>query len=393
MRRYTFTEEQIAEIESACKAATSKAIAAHLRALYLYAIGASIEDICRQTGASTDTIYKLAHRYRTIGLGKVTKGMQSYSASVDKYAFTQEQVTEISNAYRDALGRERCHCLEALYLCAKGESASSAARRLGISHQTVQRIVSRYKENGLDAVIETARAFDRKRKAALTPAQVSELREMLETVTDDRAARCFRALLLYGEGKTVREAAAEAGVATASMYNFINRYQENGAVGLYRHKRPFAAPKHKFTIQQKAEIESALKTVTEKRAAKKLKALWLRTEGWNLPEIAEATGIHTATLTQIIRKYQENGLVAVTEDLRKNNRPPKYSRRFMDYDEESRILKCLSPGKKECSLVPKSVIKAAFEEELGHPVSNCWICNLLKRHHWSFVSSWMPPEK
>lgn len=73
--------------------------------------------------------------------------------------------------------------------------------------------------------------------------------------------------------------------------------------------------------RQKAEIVSALKTATEERAAKKLKALWLRTEGWNLPEIAEATGIRTSALTQIIRKYQENGLAAVTQDLRKNNRP------------------------------------------------------------------------
>ncbi|MDE7333363.1 MAG: helix-turn-helix domain-containing protein [Lachnospiraceae bacterium] len=198
MRRYTFTEEQIAEIESACKAAANKAMAAHLRALYCYAIGASIEDICRQTGASADTIYKLAHRYHTVGLGEVTKGMQSYSASVDEYTFTQEQVAEISNACRGIPDGEPPHRrLEALYLCAKGESASSAARRLNVSPQTVQRIVSRYKENGLDAVIEKARAYDRKRKTAFTSAQVSELREMLETVTDDRAARRFRALLLY----------------------------------------------------------------------------------------------------------------------------------------------------------------------------------------------------
>ena len=396
MRRYTFTENQIAEIESACKAATNKAMAAHLRTLYLYAIGASIEDICRQTGVSTDTIYKLAHRYRTIGLGKVIKNLQLYYTSVDKYTFTREQIAEISDAYRGSLGRESCHRLEALYLCAKGESASSTARRLGVSPQTIQRIVSRYKENGLDAVTVKSLAF-RNRKTAFTPGQVSELREVLETATNERVARRLRALLLRGEGKTVREVATEIGVSSASVCSFISKYQENGVASLcltrqVRHKRPFAATKHKFTIQQKAEIESALKTVTEERAAKKLKALWLRTEGRNLPEIAEATGIHTATLTKIIRKYQENGLAAITQDLRKA-RTPEHSRRFMAYDEEARILKRLSHGKREYPLVPKSVIKAAFEEELRHPVNDCWVCSLLRRHHWSPVSSWMPPEK
>lgn len=398
MRRHTFTKEQTAEIKSACKAATNKAMAARLRILYLYAIGTSVKDICRQTGASTDTIYKLAHRYRTIGLGKVANGLQSYSASVNKYTFTQEQVAEISNAYRGMSDGKPRRRLEALYLCAKGESASRAARRLNVSPQTVQRIVSRYKEKGLDAAVTRKAPASRKRKAAFTPAQISELRAMLETATNERVARRFRALLLYGEGKTVGEVSREMGMAWASVRRFINRYQEDGAAGLCitrqaRHKRPFAAPKHKFISQQKAEIESALKTVTEERAARKLRALWLRTEGWNLPEIAEATGTHTATLARIIRKYQENGLAAITWDLRKGRRPPEHIPRYMTYDEESQVLKRLSPGKRKRRPVPKSAVKAAFEKELGHPVSDCWVYSLLKRHHWSPVSAWMPSEE
>lgn len=96
------------------------------------------------------------------------------------------------------------------------------------------------------------------------------------------------------------------------------KFRDNGvsSIDKKRRKRPFAAPKYKFTDQQKAEIGAMRGLVTNERETKKLEALWLRTEKKNLPEISAITGLHTQTVYEIIRKYHERGLEAVIKDQR-----------------------------------------------------------------------------
>lgn len=131
----------------------------------------------------------------------------------------------------------------------------------------------------------------------------------MHSAASRRTARWIRAVLLWGEGKSRKDVATATGLSLSSVYRLIRKFQDNGVAGISekRRHRPFAAPKYQFTAQQKAMIEAMRGLVADKRAARKLEALWLRTEKKNLPEISTITGPHTQTVYDVIRKYHERG--------------------------------------------------------------------------------------
>lgn len=73
--------------------------------------------------------------------------------------------------------------------------------------------------------------------------------------------------------------------------------------------------KYKFSAEQYLEIKSAQKTNRDKQIENRLNVLALRCEGKRLKEIASATGFHHAHISNLIRKYFEEGLQAFPKSI------------------------------------------------------------------------------
>lgn len=73
--------------------------------------------------------------------------------------------------------------------------------------------------------------------------------------------------------------------------------------------------KYKFSAEQYLEIKSAQKTNRDKQIENRLNVLALRCEGKSLKEIASATGFHHAHISNLIRKYFEEGLQAFPKSI------------------------------------------------------------------------------
>ena len=125
--------------------------------------------------------------------------------------------------------------------------------------------------------------------------------------------------------------------------------------------------KYKFSAEQYLEIKSAQKTNRDKQIENRLNVLALRCEGKSLKEIASATGFHHAHISNLIRKYFEEGLQAVSEKHYSGNR------RNMSIEEESAFL--------------EQYRQAA---ERGHSIGSGQIYRVLQRHGWRKV---MPRSK
>ena len=70
--------------------------------------------------------------------------------------------------------------------------------------------------------------------------------------------------------------------------------------------------RYKFSEEEIKAIEQRRKGNKDKRAEGRLKALELRAKGAKAKEVAKATGFHAAYVTQLVAKYRENGLDAIS---------------------------------------------------------------------------------
>lgn len=71
--------------------------------------------------------------------------------------------------------------------------------------------------------------------------------------------------------------------------------------------------KYQFTEEQKAEIEAAYRTATDKVMAKRLKVLYLYSHGESLEGTVEKTGVGRTSVARYSREYRANGLVNLTK--------------------------------------------------------------------------------
>ena len=72
------------------------------------------------------------------------------------------------------------------------------------------------------------------------------------------------------------------------------------------------ASRNQFSEEEIKAIEQARKENKDKRAEAKLKVLQLRAEGQKAKEVAAATGFHAAYVTQLVAKYRDHGLEAIS---------------------------------------------------------------------------------
>ena len=129
---------------------------------------------------------------------------------------------------------------------------------------------------------------------------------------------------------------------------------------------------HKYRAKGKKKIKDV-------KAYKRLQALYLRGLGKSNKEIAELTGFHIQSITDLVRKYMEHGLEAILTDRRTSNN------RHMGFDEESAFLEQFVDLADAGQIITVEKILQKFHETTGKECDSSTIYRLLKRHGWRKV--------
>ena len=109
-----------------------------------------------------------------------------------------------------------------------------------------------------------------------------------------------------------------------------------------------------------AAIKAARRETKDKRADARLKALELRAEGMELSEVSQATGFHAAYVSQLVAKYRDHGLEAISGNHYGGNH------RNMSFEEEAAILAPFKARAEKGELVEISEIETAYQQAVGH---------------------------
>lgn len=145
------------------------------------------------------------------------------------------------------------------------------------------------------------------------------------------------------------------------------------------------AKHRRLSPDQVVEIKAARKTNKDKNIERRLLAVELRGAGFSYKEIAEKTGFAASYVGELIKKYCENGLTAITENHYKGNH------RLLSFDEEADLLKPFVAKAEKGQLVTIKEIEEAYIVKAGKvPSSNSHIYLVLKRHNFRKV---MPRSK
>ena len=102
------------------------------------------------------------------------------------------------------------------------------------------------------------------------------------------------------------------------------------------------ASNYKFSNEEMAAIKAARRETKDKRADARLKALELRAEGMELSEVSQATGFHAAYVSQLVAKYRDHGLEAISGN--------HYGGNHRNMRKKLRYLPLLRPGPRKVSL-------------------------------------------
>ena len=139
------------------------------------------------------------------------------------------------------------------------------------------------------------------------------------------------------------------------------------------------ASNYKFSKEEMAAIKAARRETKDKRADARLKALELRAEGMELSEVSQATGFHAAYVSQLVAKYRDHGLEAISGNHYGGNH------RNMSFEEEAAILAPFKARAEKGEVVEISEIETAYQQAVGHSISTSQIYYVLHRHGWRKV--------
>ena len=142
--------------------------------------------------------------------------------------------------------------------------------------------------------------------------------------------------------------------------------------------------RYKFSDSEIEAIEKARKKNTNKRAEARLKAIELRAKGMSSQEVANATGFCPAYISQLVAKYRDHGLEAISGNHYGGNR------RNISEEQEAEILAPFNARAERGEIVEVSEIKEAYQKAVGHPIGSGQIYFVLHRHGWRKV---MPRSK
>ena len=137
--------------------------------------------------------------------------------------------------------------------------------------------------------------------------------------------------------------------------------------------------RYKFSEEDQEKIKKAREKNRDKQTDRRLKVLEMRCEGKTQREIAEKTGFHRSHVSNLIRKYFEEGLESIAEKQYSGNR------RNMSFEEEEELLAPFKEQAAKGELVEVSAMESAYQEAVGHSVGTAQIYYVLRRHGWRKV--------
>ena len=137
--------------------------------------------------------------------------------------------------------------------------------------------------------------------------------------------------------------------------------------------------KYIFSEEDKKSIENARKSTRDKQQDKRLEVLELRCKGMTQKEIAEKTGFHRSHVSNLLKKYFEEGITSVAEKHYSGNR------RNLSYEEEEAILAPFREKAIKGEMVEISAIETAYRGAVGHSIGGSQIYYVLHRHGWRKV--------
>ena len=126
-------------------------------------------------------------------------------------------------------------------------------------------------------------------------------------------------------------------------------------------------------------IKQAEKETKDKNISRRLRVLMLRYEGWKVREIAKMLGMRINSISQLCRRYKEQGL----EEFKRN----KYTshRQALTNEQEQAILSKFEEAAEAGHEITAQEIKAEFDKVRGKDTGRGYIYMLLKRHGWRKV--------
>lgn len=137
--------------------------------------------------------------------------------------------------------------------------------------------------------------------------------------------------------------------------------------------------KYVFSEEDKKAIENARRSTRDKQQDKRLEVLELRCKGMTQKEIAEKTGFHRSHVSNLLKKYFEEGITSVAEKHYSGNR------RNLSYEEEEAILAPFREKAIKGEMVEISAIETAYRGAVGHSIGGSQIYYVLHRHGWRKV--------
>lgn len=323
MIKPSFTPIEKAEIETAYKDSLGTPVERHLKALWMWASGKTVQEISKETGFSQNYIPVLMRKCRKIGISAYIETERKAAQADWKkvHIFSEEEISAIEAACKQVTDSWTLRRLEVLRLRALGTPKKEIVRKTGYSAAQVVHLFQDYREYGLEAFVAMPRTGKRKYTAYnfdLTAKQVVELKHGYETAQTKNVARRFKALLLRSEGNTYKRIASETGLSKQYVSMLTQKYKKTGISALLS-KPHLSNSSYILTTQQKAEIRAAQGADMSEHAVKRLEVLRLRAEEKSYKEIVDITGYRPTYIPMILRKYREYGLEAVLED----KKPPK----------------------------------------------------------------------
>jgi len=133
----------------------------------------------------------------------------------------------------------------------------------------------------------------------------------------------------------------------------------------------------KFSREQIAEIECAMRSTRSKNEYRRLLCLLLRIEHkMPLDQVSEIVGFNKCYISKLVSQYLKHGLDAISD------KPMGGNRRNMTYEEEEEFLRPFFERRSKGEIVTAAEILKKYREVTGTNAASSTIYRLLDRHNW-----------
>lgn len=161
-----FTPERVAELKHRYKTATTKGEARRFKVLLLRSEGYTLKDCALKAGITEAHTFRLVRAYRQNGISAILEKPCNHASKI-RNAFeglTEQQRAELQNIQETVTDELAVTRLKIIQLRAEHKNYKQIMEATGASKPLVSRVLRRYVELGLQAVLEDGRTTRHYRK-------------------------------------------------------------------------------------------------------------------------------------------------------------------------------------------------------------------------------------